>query len=102
MQIGSLLIWSLWFNIYTRPIPSSNRLSRYEQACFSVKPPTVFVTVGEEVRISVTFDKPVAVTGEQIYLTMNVTDDITDYSNRAFVLPEESSFLQLEFYIGLV
>ena len=59
--------------------------------------PLCSYTIGEEVRISVTFDKPVAVTGEQIYLAMNVTDDITDYSNRASFLPEESSSLQLMF-----
>ena len=54
-------------------------------------------TVGEEVRISVLFDKPVAVTGENIYLAMSVTDDLTDKSSRAVFLPEESSSLKLMF-----
>lgn len=59
--------------------------------------PSFSYTVGEEVRISVTFDKPVVVTGEQIFLIMNVTDDITENSNRAFFLPKESSSSRLMF-----
>jgi len=93
---GNILVEPLLPDITLDPSPPQIVSVETDKTASPYCHPLCSYTVGEEVRISVTFDKPVAVTGEQIYLAMDVTD-MTDNSNRAIFLPEESSLLQLMF-----
>ena len=57
--------------------------------------PSCTYTVGEEVHIYVTFDRPVVVQGTKIYLTMNVGDGVKN--NRAVYIPSISTENRLVF-----
>ena len=94
---GNILVENMLPDIALDPSPPQIVSVETDKAASPYCYPSCSYTVGEEVRIRVIFDKPVAVTGEQIFFAMSVTDDISDHSNKAFFRPNESSSLQLMF-----